>query len=426
MLNLPAAVGSLEISESARGALRGGVYGNRQELGFDNLLQIDASLTWPTTILSLGYGPRFGVARVLDGTLPRQVTLMHDIDAGLQLREGRFRLDLREVASFGQQSFGQLYGFPTGAALAGSAATAATPTDTAGASGTGTAASGTIPAGAGDPVRLGSGVQVYSFRSSAAASYLWTRRLESTLDLSYSLSGAESPKLETVDDRVEPLSYPRIQIADAESSLMYDVTHTQSIGPVLGAQHGWSDRDNWGLVSLAAAYSLRWTSRTTLDIRAGAAYRDSRARESVTLDGMPAGASRDRGIVPVGAASLSHSIDSRTLRARFSANVTYEPMVNTLQAVLQDRLTALASASLATRWDSITLSLTGSQSFPTDDPEAAMFAGASLAYDHQFSKWIGVEVGGQVVDQLTDSNVSSGTIWTVYAGLGAQLSPLRF
>jgi hypothetical protein len=101
-------------------------------------------------------------------------------------------------------------------------------------------------------------------------------------------------------------------------------------------------------------------------------------------------------------------------------------MINVLNAVLQDRLSALASASLATRWDSITFSLSGSQSFPTGDPEAAMFAGGSLAYDHQFSKWVGFEVGGQLVKQVTDSSVGSGTVWTVYAGLGAQLSPVRF
>jgi hypothetical protein len=55
-----------------------------------------------------------------------------------------------------------------------------------------------------------------------------------------------------------------------------------------------------------------------------------------------------------------------------------------------------------------------------------MFAGTSLAYDHQFSKWIGAELGGQLVKQVTGSSVNSGTIWTVYAGIGAQLSPLRF
>jgi hypothetical protein len=412
VLNLPAAVGSLAISDSARGALRGGVYGDREELGFDNLLQLDLSLTWPTTVLSFGYGPRFGVARVLDGTLPEQVTLMHDFDAAIQLREGRFTLDLRQDVSVGQQSFGQLYGIPQGASVA-APAPVADATDTAGS----TATPGMeIPAGAGDPIRLGSGVQVYSFRSAAAMTYHWSRRWESTLDLGYSLSGADNPKIETLDGRPEPLNYPRIQVTDAQSKLMYDFTRTQRAGGVLSGQRGWSDRDNYGLVSLAAAYALRWTSHTNLDIRAGAAYRDSLARDRT----------RTTAVVPVGSASLTHSIDRHALRARFIANIAYEPLINVLQAVLQDRLTALASASLATHEDSVTLSLSGSQSFPTDDPEAAMFAGVSLAYDHQFTKWIGIEFGGQVVDQVTDSSVSSGTIWTVYAGLGAQLSPLRF
>lgn len=416
VLNLPAAVGSLQIAESARGALRGGVYGDKQELGFDNLLSIDASLSWPTTVVSLGYGPRFGVARVLDGSLPTQLTLLHDIDAGLQLREGRFSLDLGETVSVGQQSFGQLYGFPTGADVAGTMTVPPTAGGTATPAGQ-PGASPAIPAGAGDPVRLGSGVQVYSYRSTGRASYLWSRRWESTLDLSYSLQGAKSQKLETVAGRVEPLSYPRIQITDAESTSMYDATHTQRLGGVVGGQHGWSDRDKWGLVSLAGAYSVRWTSHTNLDLRAGAAYRDSRALSDGT---------RDRSIVPIGAANFTHSIDSHTLRARFLVNVTYEPMVNTLAAVLQDRLTALASASLSTRWDSITLSASGSQSFPTSDPESATFVGTSLSYDHQFSRWVGFEVGGQVVDQVTDNSISTGTLWTVYVGLGAQLSPLRF
>lgn len=413
VLNLPAAVGLLEISDSARVALRGGVYGDRDELGFDNLLQLDVSLTWPTIVLALGYGPRFGVARVLDGSLPTQLTLMHDIDAALQLREGRFTLDLRQDVSVGQQSFGQLYGIPEGASLAAPASTAASATDPTGSIAT---TGMDIPAGAGDPIRLGTGVQVYSLRSAAAMTYLWSRRWETTLDLGYSRSGADNPKIETVDGRSEPLNYPRIQIADGESTLMYDFTRTQRIGGVLSGQRGWSDRDDYGLVALAAAYGLRWTSHTNLDVRAGAAYRDSLAPDR----------SRMTAVVPVGSASLTHSIDRHGLRARFVLNVAYEPLVNVLQAVLQDRLTALASASLTTRYDSVTLSLSGSQSFPTDDPEAAMFAGVSLAYDHRFTKWIGMEVGGQVVDQVTDSSVSSGTIWTVYAGLGAQLSPLRF
>jgi hypothetical protein len=384
--------------------------GDRQELGFDNLLQIDASLTWPTTVISLGYGPRFGVARVLDGSLDTQITFLHDFDAALQLRKGRFTLDLSQDVTFGQQSFGQLYGLPQTATVAapGSAATSTDPS--------GTTDPSQLPPGTGNPVRLGSGVQVFSFRSAGAMTYLWSQRWESTLKLSYSHSGAESPKVETVDGRTELLNYPRIQIADGETTLMYDTSRVQRIGGVLGGQRGWSDRDDYNLVTLAAAYSLRWTAHTSLDFRAGAAYRDSLNREL----------ERVHSVVPIVSTNVSHSIDSHTLRARFTLNVTYEPMINVLNAVLQDRLSALASASLATRWDSITFSLSGSQSFPTGDPEAAMFAGGSLAYDHQFSKWVGFEVGGQLVKQVTDSSVGSGTVWTVYAGLGAQLSPLRF
>lgn len=388
------------------------MYGDREELGFDNLLQLDASLAWPTTVVSLGYGPRFGVARVLDGSMDTQITFLHNFDVGLQLRKGRFTFDLGQDATFGQQSFGQLYGLPQTATVAasGSAGAASAPSETM------TTDPNQLPPGVGNPVRLSSGVQIYAFRTTAAMTYLWSRRWESTVDLGYSYSGAENPEIETVDGRAELLNYPRIQIANGETTLMYDVTRRERAGVELGGQRGWSDRDNYGLASLAAKFSLAWTTHTNLEVRAGAAYRSS----------LDLNREREKAIVPVGSFNVSHSIDSHTLRARFQVNMTYEPAVNVLQAALQDRLTGLASASLATHWDSITLSLSGSQSFPPGDPEAAMFAGGSLAYDHQFSRWVDIEVGGQLVKQVTNASVSSGTVWTVYVGLGAQISPVRF
>jgi hypothetical protein len=349
---------------------------------------------------------------VLDGSLDTQITLLHEFDAGFRLEKGRLTFDLSQDAMFGQQSFGQVYGLPQ-TATASAPGSAATSSDVAETTPTNP---NELPPGVGNPVRLGSGVQVYAFRTAAALTYLWTRRWDSTFNLSYSYSGAENPEIENVGGRPELLNYPKIQIADGETTLMYDVTRTQSAGAELGGQRGWSDRDNYSLISLAAKFSLAWTAHTNIDVRAGAAY-----RSSLDVD-----RSRENAIVPIGSFNFSHAIDSHTLRARFQANVTYEPSVNVLQAALQDRLTALASASLATRFDSITFSLSGSQSFPPGDPEAAMFAGGSLAYDHQFSKWVGVEVGGQLVKQVTDSSGSSGTVWTVYAGLGAQISPLRF
>jgi hypothetical protein len=411
VLTLPAAVGSLEVSDSARGALRGGVYGDREEIGVDNLLQIDASLTWPTTSLKLGYGPRLGVARLLDGTIPTQVTFMHDIDAAFTLRRGRLRFELSQDFNFGTQSFGQLYGLPASVSVASPDVPAANAADAAGAM-----PNTTIPPGTGNPILLGSGVQVWSSRSAASLGYLWSRRWESTIDVSYSRSGADDPKFESVEGQVQRVNYPRLQTADAETALMYDLTRTHRIGGVLEGERGWTNRDDYWLVSLSGAWSHRWTSHTNLDLRMGAAFEDT-----VKLD-----RSRAQTVVPVGQASFNHSIESHSLRARFLVNVAYQPSINVLSAVLQDRLTALASASLATRDDSITLALSGSQSFPTSDPEAVMFAGASLSYDHQFAKWIGVEVGGQFVDQVTESDVNTGTIWTIYAGVGAQLSPIRF
>jgi hypothetical protein len=114
----------------------------------------------------------------------------------------------------------------------------------------------------------------------------------------------------------------------------------------------------------------------------------------------------------------------------FGLVLTYDPSVDVVSATVEDRITALASASWATDDDSLTFAVTGSHGFG-DNP--TRFLGASLTYDHRFVDWLGMQLGGQLAEQdagLEEDSVqrafTTGTIWTVFAGLGATLDPQKF
>jgi hypothetical protein len=192
----------------------------------------------------------------------------------------------------------------------------------------------------------------------------------------------------------------------------------------LHAERGWSDQGDFWLAELAASWAMRFSLETTLSLRAGIGYRNT------ADDGAPA---RVNSFSPVASAGLTHSISLRGSRALFGVVVTYDPGVDVVSATLQNRLTALASASWATEDDSLSFALTGSHGFGANPTR---FLGASLTYDHRVVRWLGLQTGGQLARQdsgLDEAEVSpvqrgftTGTIWTVFAGLGATLDPQTF
>ncbi len=416
-MNVPAAVGTLRLSDSARVAVRSGLAPRGDEVGFDNLLRLDVSFAWPTTELFVGYGPRLGLADDLERSDdPLQVTFLHEADAGVTISGARYRLTFRQGFSIGEQSFGQV--FPV------SDTAAATPPGAAPAPGAGPAvgapgapATPDTPAapGAGGPVPLQSSVDVWSASTTGALNYLWSERWVSSFDAGYGTTGGNGLVAEQF--------YPRLQTIDVGTALVHDLTRVHRIGGELRGQRGWSDRSDYWLATLLGTFEILFTAETDLSLGAGVGYRDTLEQNIMT---------RTQALVPVGSAALTHEHAWLGARARYVFSLAYQPTVDTLNAQLQDRLTAQASASLATTSNSITLALSGSQSFPPNDPEASRFIGISLALTQQFADWIGAELGGQLADQSVgqaqegDLIEDDGTVWTVYLGLGAQLDPVRF
>lgn len=409
-MNIPAAVGTLRVSDSARAAVRSGITDRGDEVGFDNLLRLDASLAWPTAEVSLVYGPRLGLADDIERSSdPLQVTFLHVFEAGVTVDEERYTLALRQTFSIGEQSFGQVFAIPETAEVAAPGDVpdmALTTTDG-------------LPAGTGGPVPLESGIPVWSANSTASLMYRLASRWRSNLDAGYGTTGGNGATAE--------LSYPRLQTVDAGVGLTHDWTARHEVGGVARGQRGWSDRSDFWFTTVAATWRMVLRPETNLELRAGAGYRD--VRESSGGIGIPQpitpiAQTRERAIVPIGGANLTHEVIVFGGRARYVLSVGYEPTVDLLTARLQDRLTALASASLASTTDGVTLSLSGSQSFPTGEPDASRFLGISLALTHEFADWIGVELGGQLADQTTAG--ASATVWAVYLGLGAELPAVRF
>ena len=421
-MNIPAAVGTLRVSDSARAAVRSGAPGENDELGFDNLLRLDASLAWPTTELFVGYGPRLGVARDIEGMNDAwDLTFLHDLEAGLTFNQPRYTLSFRQGFTFGTQSFGEVFATPEDAAVGAPGATPdlGTPTNP-----DMTPAATDVPTGAGAPVPLDSSIPVWSASSRASLVYLYSQRWQSTYETGFGTSGGNGAAAE--------LTLPRLQTVDASANLIHDLTPRHQVGAELQAEHGWTRASDYWYSTLAGLWTVLFSRETELALSAGAGFRDT--QDPLPLP--PLLPTRSQAIVPVGSASLTHEVGMRGSRARYALSVAYAPTVDTLRARLQDRLTASASAGLASTSNSATLSVSGSQSFPTDAVDAARFIGISLALTHQFTDAIGIELGGQIADQslggadalapVVVADPNDGTVWTVYVGLGAQLDPIRF
>jgi hypothetical protein len=411
LMSIPAALGTLRVSDSARAAIRSAIADQDEQIGLDNLLRLDLSVLWPTIELTVGYGPRLSLVRELDGSEPWAANFLHEVDAGFYVRDARYTLGLSQSFSYGTQSFGQIFAVPEGISVA-APGTAPGTSPSALAAGASAATPVTpVPTGTGDLVPLRS-VKYLGYSGGASLTYLFSPRWESNFNADYSVSGGRDGDEDIL---------PRIHTVDLGGAVEHAVTRHQSVGGVLHGQRGWSAQGDFWLAELAASWALRFSLATTLSLRAGIGYRDTGDEGFDT---------RTQSFSPVGSAGITHSITLPGSRALFGLVVTYDPAIDVVGATVQDRITGLASASWATETDSVTLALTGSHGFG-DDPNS--FLGASLTYDHRFVDWLGLQLGGQVAEQdagvdedSLQRDFTTGTIWTVFAGLGATLDPQRF
>ncbi|HKU42276.1 MAG TPA: hypothetical protein VJR89_29160 [Polyangiales bacterium] len=376
-------------------------------VGFDNQLRLDMSLIYPTTELSVGYGPRLSLAHEMNAAAPWSAVFLHEGELGFAVYGERDTLSLRQSFTFGTQSFAQIFSVPQTISAPRPGATPSTsPSATAAAASAATPVS-PAPSGTGDLVPLQS-LKVWGESTSLAYTHRFSPRWESAVDAGFGVSGGREG---------DQAFLPLLHTGDAGVALDHQLTRHHSLGGVLRGEHGWSNRGNFWLVELAGTWGIQFSRHTEAGFRAGAAYRNSR----------DFAAPRTSSFVPVVSGALSQTVDLRGSRALFSFFLGYDPGVDVINATLANRVTALASASWATTEDALTLAITGSQSFGGDD---VRFLGATLSWDHQLLEWLAWQLGGQVADQDAGDSplqrASSGGLWTVFAGLSATTETLHF
>ena len=400
-----AAMGSLRISDAARMYARDSFADEAAIANAEDLLRIDAGLSWPTLQLELDYEPRLTVVDIF-GSGPSPVLWLHSGAAQLSLRQPRYTLRLTQTGLWGDQDFTQL------ATVASSKARrrcrrrprqpAANQPSTPMGGGTTSPAPNLLP--------NARAIRLAGEETAVDLSLLLTRRWRSDTRASYGFSGG-------ADDLARRF-WPRQRRAELDNSVAYDWSRRDQLSTVLtGARVEVSNGFEHWLTSVSEEWATRWSSTTGSQLGLGMAFRDSTAPDGTTAAHWS----------PIGLASLTHTASLDEARVRLQIGLGYAPDTNVLLGTLQNRLQVTSSASAVKDRATVSLMVAASQTLPANTPVAASLASVALAFEYELKKWLGAQLGGQIIQQkLTSVPGSTGGMWLLYAGLVARAPEGKF
>jgi hypothetical protein len=219
-------------------------------------------------------------------------------------------------------------------------------------------------------------VQTFNETTSAGLQYQWTRRLRSPFQLSYAIAGG-------LGDRAERL-VPQIRTASGSAGLTYVISPRDDITTTVVLTQSEVSRGedasgqdvagtNHWIVGLTEAWVRRWNADVNSTISVGV------TASSSGTDGVE---EREESIDPNLAANLFATLYSRrqtTLSAALGA--TLAPNINGLTGELQTQLGTFAGLGLTVEDTSVNAEATMGQTLPPDDPGAArvITAGAGMS-----------------------------------------------
>jgi len=383
--SLFAVAGTLRVSDATRAYARRSLVSDLTTIDLENSPRLDVGLAWPTLQLELDYAPRYTLLDVF-GPEPITDLWLHQAALLLSLRQPRYVLSISQTGALGEQDFTQI-----GPALE------PTPSD---------------PSMAPDVelLPLARVVSIAAEETAANLTYFWSRRWHSDLGASFGFSGGA--------DAAARRLLARQRRAQLDASVEFDWSRRSAIGSALmGAQISTSSGyDHW-LASVLESWSERWSPHSDSELGVGAAFQDTTA---------PDGA-RSSGWAPLALATFNYMLSVSDVRTRLQWSIGYGPDVN-VTGVIQNRLYATSQATLTHGRLSLGLMLGAAQTFPTDAPDAAQFASASLALQYALLDWLGAEAGGQVTHQrfIRGPAESPWAVWLLYAGLTAHTPEVRF
>jgi hypothetical protein len=395
LLVFQSAAGTLNVADLARATARRTDFGDGAMLDLENTPSLSLGLSWPATAVDLDYAPRFYWLDVL-GPGPSPTLLLHNAALGAEWRWPRYVLRLEQTVSYGDQDF--TYGAP-GLTVAPGASDAPAGGDP------------TTPAEL-DLLPRADVVRVADEQTSLSLRREWTRRWNSTFEVSYGFSGGA--------DAEAQVFLPRLRTAQLQASLDFRRSQRDELGTDASVAHidvsnGYDHR----VASLMEVWSMRWTRNTGGELGAGAALQDSTD---------PAGVASTEWD-PVGTASAYYELLGRASRTRLQLDVGYRPDVDVITGALQSRVFTTAQAGVLVDRSSVLLVLGAAQTIPRDDPAATELISADLVFEHALLDWLGLQLGGQVIRQRLSSAsavAAAGTRWLVFAGLEAETPVMRF
>ena len=230
----------------------------------EDVLRIDAGLSWPTLQLELDYEPRLTIVDIF-GSGSSPVLWLHSGGARLSWRHPRYTLQLTQAGTWGEPEFTQ---------LATVASSQAAPVQTTTIQGTGNQpppqVAGGTTASAPNLLPNAQTIHIASEETAVDLNVLLARRWHSDTRASYGFSGGA--------DDLARMFWPRQRRAELDSSVGFNWSRRDQLSTVLtGARVEVSNGYQHWLTSASEAWETRWSATTGSRLGLGVAFRDSTA-----------------------------------------------------------------------------------------------------------------------------------------------------
>ncbi|HEX2675232.1 MAG TPA: hypothetical protein VHM19_01295, partial [Polyangiales bacterium] len=122
-----------------------------------------------------------------------------------------------------------------------------------------------------------------------------------------------------------------------------------------------------------------------------------------------------------------YELRKRSWQVGLQWHAGYAPQINSVLGTLQSRLQGGMRATLTFYRTSLSASVDGAQTLPTDAPDAVRLISTTLGADRALLEWLDAQAGAQLTWQRSGIvSTFPQSFWLLYAGLGAHAPSLRF
>jgi hypothetical protein len=391
--------GTVGASATTRGGARAGNTQFGADYDIDVIPGAGVSANEGRLALSLGYAPAFNFRNV--GTANQDTIVLHTGYLRLGYDQRGFAISLTQSASLGTMAYRGLRAAPVDPKTPPNQMMSHV-----------------------DLVPVNEVQRVLNETTSLSASYRWDPRLSSGMGAWYSIGGGWGSAAQT--------TLPQIRTAGGNISSSYQITAADASSLDLGSSNirthgGILQVDATGQPVPAPDYEY-WTLSLTTDWRHrfSPLSMGSLSVGAYGYSTVPTGRTRLFTLAISGGGSYDTQL-AREGRWVFSGGVGagVGPTVNTLTGQIQQRVQGSGRVTASMQELSLTASADGTQSFPTDSPQATRLVGVGVGAGYTVTRYMDLSVDYRNAWQT--SNVSPVThIWTAFLTMSLRAPPVRF